>query len=108
MVSTAARWPCARLSRAMMSGWELCIVMPYPIPQGMSAVILKASPIDLLKKLMPLEVLHLAFVLLGGLARFEGAEVPAFAGPGIDFTRIETVFAGLQLADHGDLLCGFI
>jgi hypothetical protein len=51
--------------------------------------------------LMPLEILHGAFVLLGGRARFEGAEIAALAGLRIHFTGIKPVFAGLQFADHG-------
>src|SRR5262245_12558796 len=51
-----------------------------------------------------LEVLHLSFVLLGGLARFEGAEVPPLPGPRILLPGVESVPAGLQLLDHGSLL----
>src|SRR5580704_2227591 len=50
---------------------------------------------------MPFEILHGAFVLLGGGAAVEGAEIAAFAGLGIYLARIEPVFAGRQFADHG-------
>ncbi|CDX28199.1 hypothetical protein MPLA_1350016 [Mesorhizobium sp. ORS 3359] len=50
--------------------------------------------------LVPLEILHFAFVLFGGFARLESAEIAALAGPGIDLARIEPVFAGFQFADH--------
>jgi hypothetical protein len=49
---------------------------------------------------MAFEELDLAFMLFGGGAGTEGAEVAAFAGPGIFFTRIEAVFAGGELANH--------
>src|SRR6266700_5162213 len=49
---------------------------------------------------MPLEILHLLLVLLGGRARLEGAEIPALAGLEIDLPRVEPVFAGAQFADH--------
>jgi hypothetical protein len=35
--------------------------------------------------LMPLEILHGAFVLFGRRARFESAEIAPFAGPGVHF-----------------------
>src|ERR1043166_5173385 len=54
---------------------------------------------------MPLEVLHLALMLLGGLARRERAEISAPAGLGIDLAGIQAVFAGLELADHDSHLC---
>lgn len=44
-------------------------------------------------RLMPLEILHVAFVLFGCSARFEGTEIATLAGLGIDLARIETVFA---------------
>src|SRR5204862_3289767 len=50
---------------------------------------------------MPLEILHLAFVLLGGPSRRKRAEISPPPGLGIGFARIQTVFAGLELADHG-------
>jgi len=50
---------------------------------------------------MPFEILHGAFVLLGGGAGAEGAEIAAFAGLRIYLARIEPVFSGRQFADHG-------
>jgi hypothetical protein len=44
-------------------------------------------------RLMPFEVLHVALVLFGGGARFEGAEIAAFAGFRIELAGIEPVFA---------------
>jgi hypothetical protein len=49
---------------------------------------------------VPLEVLNLAFVLLGGAFALEGAEVAALAGLRVLLARIEPVFAGFELADH--------
>jgi hypothetical protein len=51
-----------------------------------------------------LEILHLALMLLRGLPGFECPEIFALMGPRIDLSRIETIFAGFQLADHGSLL----
>src|SRR5258708_33859723 len=48
-----------------------------------------------------LEELHCALVLFGGPARLEGSEVPAPAGVRIQLARIEPVFAGRELPDHG-------
>jgi alkanesulfonate monooxygenase SsuD/methylene tetrahydromethanopterin reductase-like flavin-dependent oxidoreductase (luciferase family) len=53
------------------------------------------------KTSMPFEILHRAFVLLGGGAGSEGAEIAAAAGLGIYFSRVEPVLAGRQFADHG-------
>jgi hypothetical protein len=50
--------------------------------------------------LMPLEILHLALVLLGGRARFERAEIAALARLRVDFAGVEPIFAGLQFAYH--------
>jgi hypothetical protein len=41
---------------------------------------------------MAFEVLDFAFVLLGGRAGVERAEVAAFVRVGIDLARVETVF----------------
>jgi hypothetical protein len=49
---------------------------------------------------MPLEILHVALVLLGRRPRPESAEVAALAGFRIHFTGVETVFAGLQFTYH--------
>src|SRR5204862_6476898 len=49
---------------------------------------------------VPLEVLHFALVLLGLVARREGAEVAALAGLRIGLARVQAVLAGLELADH--------
>jgi hypothetical protein len=51
-----------------------------------------------------LEILHVFFVLLGGLARLERAEVSAFSGLGIFLARIEPLLARRQFADHAVLL----
>src|SRR6478752_174002 len=51
-----------------------------------------------------LEVLHVTLVLLRRGARLEGAKVAALAGLGIGLARVEPVFAGCELADHGSLL----
>src|SRR5215469_17873434 len=53
-----------------------------------------------IERSVALEVLHLAFVLLGGLARFEGAEVPPLPGLRILLPGVESVPTGLQLLDH--------
>jgi hypothetical protein len=50
-----------------------------------------------------LEELHRALVLYCLLARIESAQVPALSGLRIDLSRIESVTARLQLADHGAL-----
>src|SRR5689334_9876309 len=49
---------------------------------------------------MPLEKLHGAFVLLGGFAAVEGAEVAALVRLRIRFARVEPVLAGLQFSNH--------
>src|SRR4051812_11965241 len=49
---------------------------------------------------MPLEILHGAFVLLGGGARRKGAQVAAPACFRIHLARIEAEFSGRQLAYH--------
>ena len=49
---------------------------------------------------MPLEILHFALVLLGGLARGKRAEVAPLAGARIGLARVEAVFAGGEFADH--------
>src|ERR1700726_4737923 len=51
--------------------------------------------------LMPFEILHRTLVLLGGGAAIEGAQIAAAAGLRVHIARIEPVFAGGQLADHG-------
>src|SRR6202034_2317475 len=51
--------------------------------------------------LMPLEILHSAFVFFGGRARFAGAEIAALASLRIQRAGIEPVFARLQFTDHG-------
>ncbi len=54
----------------------------------------------------PLEKLHFAFVLLGGFACAERAEVPALAGFGIGLSGVEAVFAGLKFSDHASVRAG--
>src|SRR5262245_57910936 len=51
-------------------------------------------------RLMPLEVLHRALVLLGLGARLEGAEIAMPAGLRVDLARIKAIAARLELADH--------
>src|SRR4051812_4261860 len=51
-----------------------------------------------------LEVLDVAFVLLGGLERLEGAQVAALARLRVELAGVEAVFAGLQFADHDSLV----
>jgi hypothetical protein len=53
---------------------------------------------------MPLEVLHFAFMFLGTLKRIESAQVPAFAGFGVRFARVQAVFTGFEFADHSIFL----
>src|SRR5512133_156624 len=50
--------------------------------------------------LPPLEVLHVALVLLRGLACRKRAEIAAFAGARVDLARVEAIFARRKLADH--------
>src|ERR1700683_4145199 len=50
---------------------------------------------------MPLEVLHRPLVLLRRRARGESAEIAPPAGLRILLARVEPVFAGRELADHG-------
>lgn len=49
---------------------------------------------------MSLEVLHVTLMLFGSRARLERTEVAALAGTRILLSRIQTIFAGLELADH--------
>src|SRR5258706_4836680 len=48
------------------------------------------------RALMPLEILHLAFVLFRSRARFEGAEIPALAGLRVERSGIKPEPARLQ------------
>ena len=50
---------------------------------------------------MPLEVLHLALMLLRPGARTEGAQVAALASLRINFARVQTELAAAEPADHG-------
>jgi hypothetical protein len=52
---------------------------------------------------MPLEILHRPLVLLGHGAAGEGAEIAPSPGLRVYFARIEPVFAGGELADHGGI-----
>jgi hypothetical protein len=47
-----------------------------------------------------LEILDFALVLFGGLARAEGAEIPALPVAAL-LAGVESIFAGLELSDHG-------
>ena len=49
---------------------------------------------------MPLEELDGAFMLLGGFARAESSQVSALAGFGVGLSGLESVFAGLEFANH--------
>jgi hypothetical protein len=44
--------------------------------------------------LMTLEILHVALVLFGSPARFEGSEVTSLAGFRVHFAGIEPIFTG--------------
>src|SRR5262249_48459002 len=54
-------------------------------------------------RLVPLEVLHLALVLLRRTFAGEGCEVAPLAGAWTFLARIEPVLAGLEFADHGPI-----
>src|SRR5262245_45353570 len=64
----------------------------------------RASPASVQGRLVALEILYLALVLFRRRARLERAELAPLAGLGIGLARIEPVFSGTQLADHGTLL----
>ena len=51
---------------------------------------------------MPFEILHRTLMALRRGAAIEGAEITSPPGLRVYFARIEPVFAGRQLADHGD------
>src|SRR5580692_850909 len=53
---------------------------------------------------MVLEVLHGAFVLLGGSSAAERPQIFPLAGPRVGLARVEAVFGGIEFADHVDLL----
>lgn len=53
------------------------------------------------KASMPLEILHGALVLLGPSAARKRAEIAPPAGLGILLARVQPVFSGHKLADHG-------
>src|SRR5437867_1001798 len=48
-----------------------------------------------------LEKLHGALMVLGLFTRFERAEVALLTRLGIDLTRIQSILASAELADHG-------
>jgi hypothetical protein len=50
--------------------------------------------------LVPLEVLNLAFVLLGGGPRLECAQIATLSGFRIFLTGVQAIFAGLKLSNH--------
>jgi hypothetical protein len=51
--------------------------------------------------LVTLEVLDLVLVFLGRGAGLECPEIAAAASLGILLARVEAIFAGFELADHG-------
>src|SRR5690348_10071097 len=55
-----------------------------------------------------LEKLHRSLMPFGSLAGIEGAEVPAPLRPRIDFSGIQPVLAGAELADHAASLAKVI
>ena len=64
----------------------------------------RSHPRSKMTILVPLEILHRALVPFCGGARSEGAEIAAPPGLRILRARIEPVFAGGKLADHGGSL----
>lgn len=50
---------------------------------------------------MPLEVLNIALVFLGGGACIERSEIPALPRFGIDLSGVEPEFSGFEFTDHG-------
>jgi hypothetical protein len=55
-------------------------------------------------RLLPFEILHRFFVLLGRCFGLEAAEVPPFAGLGIFLPGIEAI-AAINFSNHGFLSC---
>jgi hypothetical protein len=53
--------------------------------------------------LVPFEILHRTLMALGGGAAGEGAKIAAAPGLRVLLARIETILAGRELADHGDI-----
>jgi hypothetical protein len=51
---------------------------------------------------MPLEILHVAFVLFGSRTRSEGPEIATAAGLRVHLAGIKPVLAGRKLADHDE------
>jgi hypothetical protein len=49
---------------------------------------------------MSFEKLHLAFVAFSRFPRVEGSQIPAFAGGGVSFARIQAVFARFKFSYH--------
>ena len=49
------------------------------------------------------EILHFAFVLLGGFLGVERAEVATLAGLRIFLARIKSILSGFQFSDHAVL-----
>src|SRR5262245_27279459 len=79
----------------MCSAWRFCFVVYLLLsPRGMTILPTLVSS---------LEELNGAFVLLGLLARREGAQVPALAGLRVLLARIEPVLARFDFADHRSL-----
>ena len=54
---------------------------------------------------VPLEILHFAFVLLGGFLGVERAKVATLAGLRILLARIKSILSGFQFPDHGESVC---
>jgi len=53
---------------------------------------------------VPLEILHFAFVLLGGFLGVERAKVATLAGLRILLARIKSILSGFQFSDQDELL----
>lgn len=56
--------------------------------------------------LVPLEVLDLTLMLLGGFASLEGPKIPSLADLGIYFARIKPILSGFQFAYHSSTHLG--
>ena len=50
---------------------------------------------------MSLEILHLALVLLSGLARIKSTKIASAIRARVDFARIQSILARFELSYHG-------